>query len=67
LDQGRAYVDTILRLNHRHGDAWHPMTEVPGVHERAERDAEREWRTGRVFRCAECEEEILVEGGNGGG
>jgi hypothetical protein len=63
LDQGRAFVDTMLRLNHRHGDAWHPMVEVPGMHDRPEQDLERSWRRGRIFRCEECQEEILVESG----
>ncbi len=67
MDQGRAYIDTLLRMKHRHGDGWHPMVEVPGMHERAERDVEGEWNRGRIFRCEQCQDEILVETGDGRG
>lgn len=63
MDQGRAYVDTLLRLRHRDGDAWHPMVELEGAHGAAEKDVERGWGRGRIFRCNECDVEILVEKG----
>jgi len=61
LDQGRTFVDTLIRLQHRHEDAWQPMSEREGTHGAAEKDVERGWSRGRIFRCDTCEEEILVE------
>jgi hypothetical protein len=61
LDQGRAYGETLLRLKHRHGDAWYPLVEAEGLHERAEQDVERKWISGRIFRCQSCAEAVLVE------
>ncbi len=61
MDQGRAYVDTLVRLQHRHGNAWHPLVEVQGLHERGEKDVERQWSGGRIFRCQSCAEEVLLE------
>ena len=47
------------RIEHRHGDSWYPMDERP---EQAHRpaDPEREWATGRVFHCPQCDESIRI-------
>ena len=61
MDQGRTYADTILRLKHRDGDAWHPLVELEATHNVAERDVERGWLRSRIFRCNECDIEIVLE------
>jgi hypothetical protein len=51
------------RLQHGHGNGeWHDMVEVTPSHDAAEGDPERQWTTGRVFRCSTCEDEIRIVG-----
>ncbi len=51
----------LARLMHRHGDDWAPMSPVAD-HNPDALDPERQLLRGaRVFRCASCDEEILVE------
>ncbi len=51
----------LARLEHHHGDNdWHEMQEVTPAHDAAESDPERQWGTGRIFRCTTCEDEIRV-------
>jgi hypothetical protein len=53
-----------LELLHRHSDdEWHPMREV---HDSAATDPERSWlHGGRIFKCSQCESEVLVRMPNG--
>lgn len=49
------------RAQHWHGgDDWRDMEEVTPSHDPAERDPERGWKVGRIFRCASCEEQFRV-------
>jgi hypothetical protein len=44
---------------HRHGDDWVPMQEVK--HTVDDHDLERRLLRGeRIFRCSQCEEQVLV-------
>jgi hypothetical protein len=58
------FTELELEVSHRHGDHWAPMQRE---HNPANHDAERGWALGRIFRCAQCEDEIRVEvpGGTG--
>ena len=48
------------RVEHRHGDSWFPMDESSVEQKHRPKDREREWATGRVFHCAQCDEYIRV-------
>ena len=51
----------LARLEHHHGENdWHEMVEVSQAHDSAESDPERQWTTGRIYRCSTCEDEIRV-------
>ena len=53
----------LARLEHSHGgDDWYEMEDVTPTegHAAAERDPERQWAHGRIFRCKECADEIRV-------
>ncbi|HEY7600220.1 MAG TPA: hypothetical protein VH741_09865 [Candidatus Limnocylindrales bacterium] len=47
------------RIEHRHGESWYPMDEKPDPTHRPA-DPEREWASGRVFHCGQCDEYIRV-------
>jgi hypothetical protein len=49
-----------LEMLHRHGDEWKPLEEV-GHHSASDHDLERRLLRGdKLFRCADCDLEILV-------
>jgi hypothetical protein len=53
--------DLDLRFEHSHDENdWHDMFEVPPSHAAVERDPERSWSLGKIFRCGACEDEIRV-------
>jgi hypothetical protein len=53
----------VGRIQHGHGDdQWHDMVEVAPAHDSAEHDPERDWSSGRIFRCTTCADEIRVVG-----
>jgi hypothetical protein len=60
MDQFRL-AEMELRLRHRHGDEWVPMEGRPLHHGAPEHDVERGWLRGLLFRCATCDEEVVVE------
>jgi hypothetical protein len=47
------------RVEHRHGESWYPMDERPDSH-RPPRDPEKDWASGRVFQCGQCDEYIRI-------
>jgi len=48
------------QLMHLHGEQRYPMSER-GPIDAADQDPERGWvKGGRVFRCTQCDEEIVV-------
>jgi hypothetical protein len=55
----------LARLNwwgsvqHRHGDEWAEMEDRTPAHRHD--DPEREWGEGRVYYCAQCDEEVRVQ------
>jgi hypothetical protein len=59
-------MDTLrsqLQLEHRHSDgSWSELELVP--HDTAERDPERSWLSGLLFRCRSCDEQVRVSGGH---
>jgi hypothetical protein len=58
-----AAFEMTNRLQHGHGNGeWHDMVEVTPSHDAAEGDPERQWTTGRIFRCSTCEDEIRIVG-----
>lgn len=48
------------RIEHRHGDDWHPLRPAEATHVGGPSDPERGWGSGRLFRCTDCDEEIRV-------
>ncbi len=58
MDQGRMFEATY-RLQHRHKDgSWADMPEVNAHASSAGVDTERGWASGRLFKCATCEEGV---------
>ena len=53
-----------LEVRHRHANHWAPMERE---HNPADHDAERDWASGRIYRCGECDDAVRVEipGGTG--
>jgi hypothetical protein len=56
-------VDTLrssgLQLEHRHSDgSWSRLEREP--HDTTERDPERSWLSGLLFRCRSCDEQVRV-------
>jgi hypothetical protein len=48
-----------FRFEHRHDDgSWAPMEGVPPSP--SDRDTERSWSKGRIFRCKSCNEQIRI-------
>jgi hypothetical protein len=54
-----------LKLLHRHGDDWLPMTPTRSDdhHGTAEHDPERAAFGGWIYSCSTCEDEILIAPG----
>jgi hypothetical protein len=48
------------RIEHRHGDDWHPLRLAAAEHGSGPSDPERAWGSGRLYRCVDCDEEIRV-------
>jgi len=58
MDQGKM-LGATYRLQHRHKDgSWADMPEVRAHPNAAANDAERGWASGRLFKCATCEEGV---------
>lgn len=53
-------MDALQRVEHRHGDGWHLMEELQSAPEPGERDRERSWLRGKIFRCTTCDDQIRV-------
>lgn len=53
-------LDALGRVEHRHGDSWHPMEAERTPHDASATDRERDWERGRIFRCTTCDDEIRV-------
>ncbi len=48
-------LEADLRLQHRHADgSWVELTEDHEHANPADHDTERQWPTGRIFRCKSC-------------
>ena len=55
--------DLTRKVQHWHGgDDWEDMQEVTPSHDAAESDPERSWKSGRIFRCAACDEQFRIAG-----
>ncbi len=60
MDEMR-YAEREIRIQHRHKDgSWAETAEVPSAHDPADRDYERAWANGRIFRCTTCPETYIV-------
>jgi hypothetical protein len=56
----RMFDYQTVKLLHRHGDDWVPMSEG-GDHDAAAHDPERAWLRGaRIFKCTTCDEQIAM-------
>lgn len=63
LESQEAHVLSFnqLTLLHRHGDDWRPLESVGGDHSIEDHDLERRLLRGeKLYRCTECELEILA-------
>ena len=46
-------------VEHRNSDgSWGVMAPTPEHHDPSQHDPENEWRSGKIFRCDVCEEEV---------
>jgi hypothetical protein len=55
--QAQSWLSAVVE--HRHGDDWYPMEDRTPAHNPTDR--EREWSRGRIYYCAQCDEEIRVK------
>ena len=46
-------------VQHRHGNDWYEMEDRTPAHNPT--DQERGWGRGRIFYCAQCDEEIRIQ------
>ncbi len=54
-------LEADLKLQHRHADgSWADLVEDHEHPNPADRDVERGWAKGRIFRCAQCPERFAV-------
>ncbi len=54
---GTSYAELVL--DHRHADGtWARLEQVPD--DVADHDPERDWRSGVVFACTVCDEQVRV-------
>ena len=60
MDYGRT-AELELRIRHRHTDGTWGAMEPRVPPDPADRDPEREWATGTIYACTECDEQIEVE------
>lgn len=49
-----------LRVLHRHGDDWIPMESAEHTSPAAHDPERRILRGQRIYRCASCDEEVLI-------
>lgn len=54
------FADAFERVEHRHGNDWHPMSAEEDLHDPATADPERSWARGIIFRCQSCDDAIRV-------
>jgi hypothetical protein len=53
------FAELELEVRHRHGGGhWAPMERE---HNPADHDAEREWSSGRIYRCGECDDAVRIQ------
>ena len=61
MDQSRI-GEAEYRLTHHHDDgSWGTMVEEPLQHDPAAHDPERRWGFGRLFRCTDCDQTVVVQ------
>jgi len=60
VDQHR-FIETELRIQHRHGDGgWGALVEERSHESAADHDLERAWSSRRIFACTSCSEKLTV-------
>ncbi len=53
--------ELALRVRHRHSDgSWGDLDPRPSPHDAADHDPERGWKTGAIFVCRSCDEEVQI-------